>query len=115
MSGEEGEDALGEHDRKHVSAVCKKRLNRPSSFRIRVNMHTAATPFGCPFTACNMRRHYRDHTNSSVASLVRARFSFAAFTHALLVSPSFIPPVQETSEKRIRVRLVSAATIDYVL
>ncbi|KAK0435488.1 hypothetical protein EV421DRAFT_1228695 [Armillaria borealis] len=79
-SSEEGEDVLGEHDRKHVCTMCNKRFNRPSSLRIHVNTHTGATPFQCPFPGCgrgfnvnsNMRRHYRNHTNSSCASLVPA-------------------------------------------
>ncbi|SJL17196.1 uncharacterized protein ARMOST_20742 [Armillaria ostoyae] len=75
-SSEEGEDVLGEHDRKHVCTMCNKRFNRPSSLRIHGNTHTGATPFQCPFPRCgrgfnvnsNMRRHYRNHTNSSCVS-----------------------------------------------
>ncbi|PBK90349.1 hypothetical protein ARMGADRAFT_296456 [Armillaria gallica] len=93
-SSEEGKDVLGEHDRKYVCTVCNKRFSRPSSLRIHVNMHTGATPFRCPFPGCgrgfnvnsNMRRHYRNHTNSSGVSLVPATLSSSP-SHTLSSSP----------------------------
>ncbi|PBK90341.1 hypothetical protein ARMGADRAFT_296209 [Armillaria gallica] len=93
-SSEEGEDVIGERDRKYVCTVCNKRFTRPSSLRIHVNTHTGATPFRCPFPGCgrgfnvnsNMRRHYRNHTNSSNGSHVPAPLSSSP-SHTLSSSP----------------------------
>lgn len=93
-SSEEGEDVVGDRDRKHVCTVCNKRFNRPSSLRIHVNTHTGATPFRCPFPGCsrefnvnsNMRRHYRNHAYLRRSSLVPASSSSPSHMY-----PSSIP------------------------
>ncbi|KAK0196312.1 hypothetical protein F5146DRAFT_923163, partial [Armillaria mellea] len=81
--------------RKHACTVCNKRFNRPSSLRIHLNTHTGATPFRCPFPGCgrgfnvnsNMRRHYRNHINSTGACLIPAPL-FSSHSHTLSPYPS---------------------------
>ncbi|KAK0488133.1 hypothetical protein EDD18DRAFT_1081763, partial [Armillaria luteobubalina] len=95
--------------RKAVCTACNERFNRQNSLRIHVNTHTGTTLPGCGrgFNInYNMHHHYRYHANPPSACLIVAPL---AFTYALLVSLSGIPPV------RIYQIDISTIIVDYVL
>ncbi|KAK0488123.1 hypothetical protein EDD18DRAFT_1081750, partial [Armillaria luteobubalina] len=81
--------------KKHVCTLRSKHFKIWDSLKVHVNTHTGATPLGRSFPGCdqgfnvsyNMRRHYRNHTNSPSACLILAPLLLSP-SHTLSSSPS---------------------------